>query len=134
MNLKNNFGITQYVKELAALSSRNNHIQPEMYPGHHVMRGLRDLNGNGVVTGLTEISHIKAKEKGNDGQDIPCEGELYYRGYNVKDLVAGFLKSDRFGFEETVYLLLFSELPDKEQLNRFRNELADNRSLPKSFV
>jgi len=132
--LKNNFEITQYVKELAALSSRNNHIQPEMYPEHHVMRGLRDLNGNGVVTGLTEISHIKAKEKGSDGQDIPCEGELYYRGYNVKDLVAGFLKSDRFGFEETVYLLLFSELPNKEQLNRFRTELADNRNLPKSFV
>lgn len=133
--MKNSYSeITSYVEELASLSSRNNHIQPEMYPEHHVMRGLRDLNGNGVVTGLTEISHIKAKEKGPDGADLPCEGELYYRGYNVRDLVGGFLKSDRFGFEEIIYLLLFSELPTKEQLVRFRTELSDNRSLPKSFV
>lgn len=126
--------ITPYIEELAALSCKNNNIKPEMYPEHKVMRGLRDLNGNGVVTGLTEISQIKAKEKGPDGADIPCEGQLYYRGYNVRDLVGGFLKSDRFGFEETVYLLLFSELPTKEKLAAFTAELSDKRSLPKSFV
>ena len=60
--------ITDYIKELAALSSSNNQIKPEMYPEHSVMRGLRDLNGNGVVTGLTEISHIKAKAKGPGGK------------------------------------------------------------------
>ena len=82
--------ITPDIKELAALSSCNNSIKPEMYPEHNVKRGLRDLDGNGVVTGLTEISQIKAKEKGLNGEDIPCEGELYFRGYNVRDLVSGF--------------------------------------------
>ena len=84
-----------------------------MYPEHNVMRGLRDINGNGVVTGLTEVSRIKAKEIAPDGTELPCKGELYYRGVNVRDLVAGFRRDDRFGFEETIYLLLFSELPTK---------------------
>lgn len=126
--------ITPYVKELAALSCSNNNIKPEMYPEHNVKRGLRDLDGNGVVTGLTEISYIKAKEKGPNGEDIPCEGELYFRGYNVRDLVSGFLNKDRFGFEEIIYLLLFSELPTQEKLDKFKETLAEYRSLPKSFV
>ena len=122
--------ITAYVKDLAALSCSNNNIKPEMYNEHNVKRGLRDLDGNGVITGLTEISHIKAKEK--DG--TPCEGELYFRGYNVKELVADFNKSGRFGFEEVIYLLLFSELPNREQLDKFKETLADYRCLPQSFV
>ncbi len=126
--------ITPYIKELASKSCSNNNIRPEMYPEHNVMRGLRDLDGNGVVTGLTEISHIKAKEKNSNGIAIPCEGELYYRGYNVKELVNGFLKSNRFGFEEIIYLLLFSELPSADELEKFKNTLADYRSLPQSFV
>ncbi len=126
--------ITPYVKELAALSTSNNHIKPEMYPEHNVKRGLRDLDGNGVVTGLTEISHIKAKEKGPDGESIPCEGELYFRGYNIRDLASGFQQGDRFGFEEIIYLLLFSELPSEEALNTFKETLAEYRSLPQSFV
>jgi len=126
--------ITNYVKELAALSCSNNHIKPEMYSEHNVKRGLRDLDGNGVVTGLTEISHIKAKEKGPNGEVIPCEGELYFRGFNVRDLVNGFHKSGRFGFEEIIYLLLFSELPSNSELEKFKETLADYRSLPKSFV
>jgi len=126
--------ITSYVKELAALSCSNNNIKPEMYLEHNVKKGLRDLDGNGVVTGLTEISHIKAKEKGPNGEEIPCEGELYFRGYNVKELVSGFHKSGRFGFEETIYLLLFSELPTTYELERFKATLADYRSLPQSFV
>ncbi len=126
--------ITPYIKELAALSNSNNNIRPEMYPAHNVKRGLRDLDGNGVVTGLTEISHIKAKEKGPDGEAVPCEGELYFRGYNVRDLVNGFHKTGRFGFEEVIYLLLFSELPSKDALESFKETLADYRSLPQSFV
>ncbi|MBE7022827.1 MAG: citrate/2-methylcitrate synthase [Ruminococcaceae bacterium] len=126
--------ITPYVKKLAALSEHNNHIEPEMYQKHNVKRGLRDLNGNGVVTGLTEISNIKAKEKTPEGESIPCEGQLYYRGINVRDLVAGFVRDNRFGFEETIYLLLFSELPNQNQLTEFKNTLADYRSLPTSFV
>lgn len=126
--------ITPYIKELASLSNSNNHILPEMYTKHHVYRGLRDLNGNGVVTGLTEISYIKAKEIAEDGSDIPCDGQLFFRGVNVRDFVSGFLKEDRFGFEEAAYLLLFSDLPNKEQLDSFNSTLAEYRALPSAFV
>ncbi|MBR2500633.1 MAG: citrate/2-methylcitrate synthase [Clostridia bacterium] len=126
--------MTPYIKELAGLSCTNNNIKPEMYQEHNVKRGLRDLDGTGVVTGLTEISNIKAKEKNEKGEIIPCEGELYYRGYNVKDLVNGFHKTGRFGFEEAVYLLLFSELPTCDELCKFKETLAGYRSLPQSFV
>lgn len=92
------------------------------------------MNGKGVVTGLTEVSDIKAKDIDENGNEIPCEGRLCYRGINVKDLVNGFMRDDRFGFEETVYLLLFSELPTTTQLERFKYELSELRSLPSSFV
>ncbi len=131
--MKNYSEITPYITELAELSNRNNGIQSEMYNQHHVFRGLRDVNGNGVVTGLTEISRIKAKEV-IDGIEYPCEGQLFYRGVNIRDIVCGFMKDKRFGFEETVYLLLFSELPTAEKLARFKTELAEYRSLPTSFV
>ncbi len=126
--------ITPYIEKLARLSTDNNHIVPEMYPQHNVNRGLRDINGNGVVTGLTEISRIKAKSFDDEGNEIPCEGQLYYRGINVRELVAGFQRDDRFGFEETAYLLLFSDLPTRPQLDRFTEVLSDYRSLPPSFV
>lgn len=126
--------ITPYIEELAKISRENNKIKPEMYLEHNVFRGLRDLNGTGVVTGLTEISRIKSKEIMQGGQSKPCEGELAYRGIDIKDLTNGFLSEDRFGFEETVYLLLFSELPSKDRLDAFREALADYRSLPPSFV
>ncbi len=126
--------ITPYLEEMAKQSSEHNGILPQMYEQYHVFRGLRDINGNGVVTGLTEVSRIKAKEKTPDGEEVPCEGQLYYRGINVRNLVDGFLKDKRFGFEETVYLLLFSELPNKTQLHRFCKELSAYRSLPESFV
>lgn len=123
-----------YIEQLSDISNKNNHIEPQMYKDHHVFRGLRDLNGNGVVTGLTEVSRIKAKDKDADGNDIPCKGELYYRGVNVRKLVDGFMTDGRFGFEEAVYLLLFSELPDKGRLSEFREYLSDRRTLPQSFV
>lgn len=126
--------ITPFIKEMAEISNKHNCIQSEMYSRHRVFRGLRDMNGNGVVTGLTEVSKIKAKELNDKGESVPCEGQLCYRGINVRDLVAGFRTDDRFGFEETVYLLLFSELPNTEQLERFEKELAKYRSLPPSFV
>ena len=126
--------ITPYIREMADLSTRNNHIQPNMYLEHKVYRGLRDLDGNGVVTGLTEVSRIKAKDVDATGASVPCEGQLYYRGVNVRDLVKGFLPYDRFGFEEAVYLLLFSQLPTQEQLRQFTHELSEYRSLPNSFV
>ena len=126
--------ITPYIEKLANLSNENNHIRPEMYTEHHVNRGLRDMNGNGVVTGLTEISTIHAKKTLANGEVVPSHGQLFYRGINVYDLVTGFIEDDRFGFEETAYLLLFSELPDRAALSAFREALADYRSLPTSFV
>lgn len=126
--------ITPYIKEMAKLSGKNNTIKADMYTKHNVFRGLRDLNGNGVVTGLTEISSIKSKETGANGEAISCDGKLSYRGIDVNELVSGFMHDNRLGYEETVYLLLFSELPNKEQLKTFKSTLAQMRSLPDSFV
>jgi len=98
-----------------------------------VKRGLRDLNGKGVLAGLTNISDVCAS-KIVDGKSVPCEGNLYYRGYNIKDLVRGFLEADHPGFEETAYLLLFGELPNKAQLEEFQNMIAERRMLPPNFV
>lgn len=126
--------ITPQIHSLAEKSKRNNGITPEMYVENNVKRGLRDQNGNGVITGLTEISSIISKKKNAEGETVPCRGELYYRGINVKELSEGFLKEKRFGFEETVYLLFFSELPDKAELEEFKKIIADYRSLPPSFV
>ncbi|MBE7011377.1 MAG: citrate/2-methylcitrate synthase [Ruminococcaceae bacterium] len=126
--------ITPLIKNLAEKSKSNNRITREMYIENNVKKGLRDNNGNGVITGLTEISTIISKEKNEAGDTIPCPGRLYYRGINIKDLANGFLKEGRFGFEETVYILLFSELPNEEQLREFNELLANYRTLPTSFV
>ena len=126
--------ITSYIQELAERSCQNNRIEPGMYTQHNVKRGLRDLDGTGVVAGLTEVSDVVAKEKDENGNVVPCEGRLYYRGINVRDLVAGFQADGRPGFEEAVYLLLFSKLPNREELAAFSKTLADYRSLPPSFV
>lgn len=126
--------ITDYIIEMAEKSSAGNHIEPEMYALHDVKRGLRDLNGNGVVAGLTEVSCITSKRRDADGNTVPCEGELRYRGVDIRDIVGGFLADGRMGFEECVYLLLFSELPTAEQLQKFKEQLAAYRSLPPSFV
>ena len=101
----------------------NNRIDPNLYVEYDVKRGLRDANGKGVLTGLTEVSDVVAF-KINDGDKVPSDGELYYHGINVQDLVAG-LEGRRFGFEETIYLLLFGKLPSKEELDRF-NKVTEN--------
>ncbi len=126
--------LTPYIERLAELSSQNNFIVPEMYVEHNVKRGLRDLDGNGVIAGLTEVSRIKSKDKDADGNDISCEGQLYYRGINIRDIVKGFFSDNRYGFEETVYLLLFSKLPTGKELTDFTEQLSSYRSLPPSFV
>lgn len=126
--------INPYIRAMAERSDNGNHIQADMYAAYDVKRGLRDINGNGVVAGLTEVSRIKAKDVNEAGEEIPCEGQLYYRGINVRDLVHGFLSENRPGFEETVYLLLFSSLPNKEELEVFSNQLSAYRTLPSSFT
>ncbi|MBQ9703419.1 MAG: citrate synthase, partial [Clostridia bacterium] len=126
--------ITPYIESLAKLTLEINNIVPEMYAQHNVKRGLRDDNGFGVVAGLTEVSNVKSREVDGDGNIIQCPGELYYRGVNVKDLVKGFLKDGHPGFEEAIYILLFSKQPTRKELTEFSAQLATYRSLPPSFV
>ena len=126
--------ITPYIERLAKMSCENNNIVPEMYAQHNVKKGLRDNDGFGVIAGLTEVSDVKSREVDGDGNIIQCPGELYYRGVNVKSLVKGFLKNGHAGFEETIYLLLFSKQPNRDELNEFIEQLSAYRSLPPSFV
>lgn len=126
--------ITPEILALSKQCKEVSYIDPALYPKYDVKRGLRDLNGKGVVAGLTEISTVSAK-KIVDGQEIPCDGQLYYRGRNVRSLVQGFINEGRFGFEEIAYLLLFGELPKKKELERFSSILSNYRTqLPTSFV
>ncbi len=125
--------ITPEIEVLAGLARENSRIDPDDYVKYDVKRGLRDLNGKGVLAGLTEVSDIVAK-KIVDGQEVPCEGKLYYRGVDVEQLVGGALKEGRFGFEETAYLLLLGKLPTKEELDGFTKQLSYYRSLPNNFV
>ena len=125
--------VTPQLERLASLSMTNNNIVPELYTEHNVFCGLRDINGKGVLTGLTDVSEIVSKKEEN-GELVPCEGELYYRGININDIIDGFMSEKRFGFEEVVYLLLFGKLPDKNELEEFNNLISDYRQLPSSFV
>ena len=125
--------ITPEVQRLAETCIGNNFIDPQMYLDHKVFRGLRDLNGNGVLTGLTEVSEIQASEMVN-GVKESRPGQLFYRGIAIETLVDGFLKENRFGFEEVVYLLMFGQLPNADELQNFKDMLARYRSLPTSFV
>lgn len=123
-----------YIEKLSDICMQRNHITPEMYNKYEVKRGLRDINGKGVLTGLTEISEILAYKQGEDGSEIPCEGILSYRGIDICDIVNGFITDNRFGFEESVYLLLFGSLPTQSQLEEFNALLSTYRTLPTSFV
>ena len=125
--------ITPEIIELANRSLSNSCIDPEDYVRCNVKRGLRDLNGQGVVAGLTEISEI-ISSKIVSGAKFPCDGQLYFRGYDIKDLVRCSLQEKRFGFEETAYLLMFGQLPTVAELAEFQNHLAYYRTLPNNFV
>ena len=123
------FEITDLDIENSQRCVQNNIVPTELYKRFDVKRGLRDIDGNGVVAGLTNISEVKAKENGQ-----PCPGELYYRGYNVRDLVKNLVSENRFGFEEIAYLLLIGDLPTEGQLAAFKDELAQRRTLPQNFT
>ncbi|MBD5542556.1 MAG: citrate/2-methylcitrate synthase [Lachnospiraceae bacterium] len=125
--------ITPEIIHLAEMSKNAGIIEQELFTKFDVKRGLRDINGKGVLAGLTNISDVRASKIVN-GEQIPIHGDLFYRGYNVKDLVDGFSRDNRFGFEESTYLLLFDKLPNKEELASFTRLLSEYRTLPTSFV
>ena len=125
--------ITPEIVRLAKMSERADIIDTELFTKYNVKRGLRDLNGKGVLAGLTNISDVRAKDIVN-GEEVPAHGRLFYRGYDIKDLVNGFTIDNRFGFEEITYLLLFDQLPNEKELDSFTRLLAKYRSLPTSFV
>lgn len=119
-------GLTPEIKGLADKSVEGYRIDPALYTLYDVKRGLRDINGNGVIAGLTNISTINVDENG--------QGKLFYRGIDVEDIVNGFIKAKRFGFEETIYLLLFGKMPTATELEDFRKILVDARNLPTTFT
>ena len=119
--------------QLAELCRENSRIDSRLYGQYHVKKGLRDINGKGVLAGLTQISKIQAYEE-KDGEIIPCDGRLYYRGINIYDLVDGLIREGRMGYEEVAYLLLFGQLPSRQELETFNHMLAKLRTLPRNFV
>ena len=125
--------ITPEILDLAQMSERASQINADLYKKYDVKRGLRDINGKGVLAGLTEIGEVQAY-KSVDGKEVPCEGKLYYRGLDIEELVQGFVSEKRFGFEEITYLLLFGELPSEKELSDFCELLGSYRTLPTHFV
>ena len=133
MGRKSEEAIRNFTHKYSQICVDNNAINPELFSEYGVKRGLRDKNGKGVLSGLTNISMIKSSEE-IDGKSVPCDGELYYRGYNIFDLVRGFQADGRFGFDECAYLLLFGDLPTADQLMDFKKTLAYSMTLPTNFV
>jgi citrate synthase len=133
MDMKAYFAVTPEIERLAALSRKNLEINPELFTKYEVKRGLRDISGRGVLAGLTKIAEVKAYTI-DDNEMIPCEGKLYYRGYDLESIVAGFVEEKRFGFEEVCYLLLFGELPTAKELNEFCQLLVGYREMLPSFT
>jgi len=125
--------VTPELEKLATMCKKSSTIDTSLFEKYNVKRGLRNLEGKGVLAGLTEISDIHAT-KIVDGKEVPCKGKLYYRGIDVEKIVEGLIEEDRFGYEEVTYLLLFGKLPDVEELAGFTKMLANYRTLPTSFV
>lgn len=126
--------VTPEIRSLAQKCHSNSKIENSLYDKYEVKRGLRDLNGKGVLTGLTEISEIQSSELDENGKSVPCDGKLFYRGYDVEEIIKGFNKDGRFGFEEVTYLLLFGEMPDEVQLSDYNKMLGEFRCIPPNFV
>ncbi len=123
----------EFTRQLAGDIIRNNKISRDTYDKYDVKRGLRNKDGTGVIAGITHIGNVIGYEK-KDGKKVPAEGRLVYRGYEINDLVNGFLSDGRFGFEETAYLLIFGNLPDSHTLENFKKIIAECRALPKGFT
>jgi citrate synthase len=121
------------MEELSALAENNNKIERELYSKYNVKRGLRNSDGTGVLVGLTEIGDVHGYII-DEGEKVPVEGQLRYRGIDIIDFAQGFIDENRFGFEECCYLLLFGKLPDSDSLEKFKNLLGENRFLPDGFT
>ena len=135
-NIKKQLDETKLMTQINKYADRcitNSCIDTDLYEKYNVKRGLREKGGKGVLTGLTEIGDVHSFEV-IDGVTVPCEGQLFYRGINIEEIVKGFIDEKRFGFEEVTYLLLFGELPNEKRLENFNNVLAGYRTLPSSFV
>ena len=124
--------VKDYAEKKLDLCVKNDAISDELFKEYGVNRGLRDINGKGVLTGLTTISKI-VSFKNQDGKQVPCDGELWYRGYSVKDL-AEMGGEDGYTFEKAAYLLIFGEMPDKQQEQEFADILGKCRCLPMNFT
>lgn len=122
----------QHIESWSKIIEETNTIEPKLYPQHNIKRGLRNENGTGVLVGITRVGSVIGYHKENDVK-IPTEGRLYYRGYDLFDLVNGFQKEQRLGFEETIYLLLFGKCPNAQELAEFNQALEIRRDLPKQY-
>ena len=122
----------QHIESWSKIIEERNTIDPKLYPQHNIKRGLRNENGTGVLVGITRVGSVIGYRKENDVK-IPTEGRLYYRGYDLFDLVNGFQKEQRLGFEETIYLLLFGKCPNAQELAEFNQALENRRDLPKQY-
>ena len=129
--IKNN-DFEQHIETWSKIIEERNTIEPKLYPQHNIKRGLRNENGTGVLVGITRVGSVIGYRKENDIK-IPVEGRLYYRGYDIFDLVKGFQKEKRLGFEETVYLLLFGKCPNAKELMEFNQVLEVQRDLPRHY-
>ncbi|MBD5116328.1 MAG: citrate/2-methylcitrate synthase [Ruminococcaceae bacterium] len=133
MNNTYNNDLQPKIERLTDVCVNNSQIDPSLYGKYEVKRGLRDLNGKGVLTGLTDISEIRAT-KIVDGASVPAEGRLFYRGIDVRDIIKGFIDEKRFGFEEVTYLLIFGTLPTAVELKNFKEVLNELMTLPTNFI
>lgn len=134
MSRRDYTSILPEVEKLAEKCTENYGIPQELYTKYDVKKGLRDLNGKGVLAGLTKVSTITATRQLEDGSTVPAPGVLLFRGIDVKELVKGLIKDNRLGFEETIYLLLTGELPNKQELQKFKALIAEYMQLPNSFT
>ena len=125
--------LANYAAEKRMMCIENDTISDSLFQEYGVNRGLRDVNGKGVLTGLTRISKIVSFREDENGKTIPCDGELWYRGYNVKTLIGSIGKGE-FGFEKAAYLLMFGSMPNDQELAEFCKVLGESRTLPTNFT
>lgn len=131
---ENTWNTPEAFEQLAEIAWNADQIDSELYAQYDVKRGLRDQNGRGVLAGLTHVSEVRAVKQLPNGETVPDYGHLIYRGYDIEDLMKGFMREGRPGFEETAYLLLFGHLPNGEELKTFSKQLIEYRTLSTGFI